>query len=195
VGEDLDLSSKLFEIPADRKVVIPDFEKVRYEDIPAIVIDQVDFDLRILEMVSKELVRLPVKLDFKEAGKAYLLAYDYDSSLDGSAKSRAIFEADVSLDGRAMGSGYSLIELDAVGREQVRPAVGHTFTEPDFTRQGLALRRLFILNEANKKWFGDALGSGTFVSSEGQDSPAKAMWEQLEAMGLAVKEDERFRFR
>jgi hypothetical protein len=194
MGEEIDFNPKLFELPSEGEVVLPNFEEVRLEDVPRLALDQIDFDMRIQE-INRKPIKLPVRLDFNEAGLVYLLAYDFDSSIEGSAKFRSIYLADISQEGQAMGSGYSLIDLDETGREKVRPYVGHTFTEPDFTRQGLGLRRLVILNEANQRWFGDSLGSGAFVSSQGESSQAKGLWNQLETHGLAVKEGEGYRFR
>lgn len=196
MGEDVVTNPKLFELPPDGKVLLPDFEIVRQEDLPEEAIYQIDLNMGLHEAIRRRLIKTPLKLDFNSAGYAYLMAYDFEAGNEGLAKFRGVFEADISADGEYMGSGFSLIDLDEVGREKVRPYVGHTFTEPGFIRKGLGLRRLFILNEANKKWFGDSLGSGLFIPSDDDEDPyAKAMWEQLVAHGFAVKEDETFRFK
>lgn len=197
MGEDLDINHKLFELPPQGEVQLPNFEEVRLEEVPQLALEEVDFDFRIQEAIRRKLIRLPVKLDFGRGGQMYLFAYDYESGVEGLAKFRGLFAADISADGQAMGSGYSLIDLDEVGRERVRPYVGHTFTEPGFIRMGLGLRRLIVLNEANKRWFKDSLGSGNFipVGENGETSHSKEVWERLEAKRLVVKEGEGYRFK
>lgn len=195
MGEKIKRNLSLFELPAHGEVHLPPFETTQMELVPQPALDQVEFDLRVQEAVKKKLLRHPARMDFGPGGRVYLFAYDFESGIEGTAKFRGIFASDISPDGRAMGSGYSFIELDEKDRERTRPIVGHTYTEPAFARQGLGLRRLIILNEANKKWFKDSLGSDSFVTEREGSSQAKRLWEQLETAGLAVKEDIAYRFK
>jgi hypothetical protein len=195
MGEEIDSNPKIFELPADGPVLLPEFEEIKVKDLPEGARFLINSDMGAIEATNRKMIKVPIKLVFEDAGTSYLVAYDFESGLEGLAKFRGVFAADISASGEGMGSGYSLIDLDEAGRENVRPYIGHTFTQPAFEHQGLGVRRLLIINEANKKWFKDSLGSGQFAGVVGEISHAKNIWELLVSKGLVIREGTGFRFK
>lgn len=84
-----------------------------------------------------------------------------------------------------MGMANSILETE--GTEADKPFVQFTRNAEDFHKQGLALRRLIVLNEVNRMFFNLSLGSGSFSATSDN---ARKTWERLAAAGLALKLDE-----
>ena len=185
MGEDFNLNSKLFELPADGEVVLPELEEVALEDIPESVIDQIQFEERTQVLSSTRALGKARVLDFGPAGNAYLLTYHAERDVGVFSRFYVVNEIDTTNSGEIMGAGISFLELSDNGQETDVPCVQYTFTKHEYERQGLALRRLIILNMANKMIFKRPLASGSFV-----DPGVEQLWQKLEAAGLATKIEE-----
>lgn len=103
-----------------------------------------------------------------------------------------------------------LIDLDSNGNEEGhaeirnnitnpspyfrdKPFVGYTKTEDMFRNRGLATRRLLIMNQITRMFYGLELHSDTLITKE-----ARGLWERLVGEGKAIKykegELDRFKF-
>ncbi|MEX1059191.1 MAG: hypothetical protein WEC17_02055 [Candidatus Saccharimonadales bacterium] len=180
--------TKIFEFPGNEDYKIPEFQDCDIEQIPRIVHEQIDEQRRFDEVKNAVLLRKPLMTDFAEAGKVFLLAYYQQSMAEGyQSKHYAVYGVDVSQSGELMGSGLSLLELDESNHAKGEPPfVQYTRTQESSRNQGLAIRRLIVLNEANKALFKMPLTSGMFASG---DQAAEAAWQHLVAKNFAVQDE------
>ncbi len=190
MGEDITPNSRLFEIPPDGKVVLPELQQLVHQEVPPSVLEQIDLEMRIQEINIYQAEKTPFLADFGSAGKAYLLAYYLERRVPWVDRFYSVYEVDLASSGEVIGSGSSLIDLDNVKRETTRPYMWHTNTNEDYQDRGLGMRRLVLLNEINKRLFRDSLGSGSLTAPE----PVH-IWERLVEKGLVIKEGEGYRFR
>lgn len=186
----------LFELPPETKPILPPFIKIGWADLPRQVTNQFEFDNRLQEISSLELARNPQVLDFAEKGRAYVVAFHAKRNAD-NVRLNIIHEVDLSQEQIVAGGGTTFLELDEDNKPtHENPYVQFTFTRPDYTRRGLALRRLLILDEANKSIFGRHLESGGFT---GEETGAEEVWKKLGAAGLVehfeVPEFEEIKYR
>jgi hypothetical protein len=191
MGEDVDLNSRLFELPANGNAILPPEESLELNELPEAVIEQVRFEENMQELSTVRQMNKPKVMDFGSAGKAYIVADYCERDIGTFSKFYVVNEIDISTDGNLMGGGLSFLELDENGVETDDPYVQFSFTKPGYERQGLGLRRLIILNEINKKLFHRNLTSGSFIEPN-----IEALWQRLEQAGLAEKiEENHYRFR
>ncbi|HZP55522.1 MAG TPA: hypothetical protein VFB03_02000 [Candidatus Saccharimonadales bacterium] len=185
-------ASKLFEIPEDGRTTLPDFEESSNPEARRML-------LRI-PGESQSIFRPDEgfwQLDFGDSGKAYLmpfLSFDRWHS-DYPPETHRFYVADFSRSGGLMGYSYSIHELRRLHSPPPNnPFEGFTTTSSPYTRRGLGLRRLVVLNEACKRSYGKPLGSGYFLDSS-PDAPARKAWKNLVRRGLAtVTSHETYRF-
>ncbi|HET9721456.1 MAG TPA: hypothetical protein VFP32_00290 [Candidatus Saccharimonadales bacterium] len=174
---------------------IPQFQECVLEEVPQAVRDQIsDEAVRLQEVAQPTLLRRPVLLDFGGHGKTYLLAYHQIKQVEGyETRDKAIYAVDLSENEEVMGYGVSLLDLDDNDQEKDGPPfVQWTSTSQEFAKRGLGVRRLIILNEANKFFFNHLMSSGSFT---GDNPAAQLAWERLVRHGMAVKdEDGSYRF-
>lgn len=181
-------TTKLFELPEAGNYV-PQLQNCRMDDVPRVVHEVIFSQRRTDEVTKATLQRKPQVADFGEAGKTFVLAYHQSKMLEGyPTRDYAVFAVDVSRSDEFMGYGLSLLELDENNQEIGEPPfVQYTLTEGNYRDQGLAVRRLIVLNEANKAMFSQFLHSGTFAEN---GRAAEAAWQQLVNRNLAVKSDD-----
>ena len=129
-----------------------------------------------------------LRLDFAERGGVFVA--DYAGTSQQGVDFTEVYMADTDTNGNVMGSGIvALIQ----GDEDLRntPMVRYTQTEPIYQRRGLGLRRLVIMNEVAKRFFGTALSSSLVSLIQPE---AESLWQRLETNGLAATQGERYRF-
>ena len=185
---------KLFQLPERDNYQLPPLKKCDMENVPREVHEQIYHQRATDEVAKSTLLGSPLNIDFGEAGRVFVLAYHQQKTLDGyPSKDYAVYTVDIGQNGELMGYGLSLLELDAKNQEVSEPPfLRYTYTPNNFRGQGLATRRLIVLNEANKSLFKHFLSSG----SSRQGAPAaEGAWQSLVAKGFAVEgENGNYRF-
>jgi hypothetical protein len=188
MGEDIPDNPRLFEIPADGQATLPDFRPVSAESIPPIVSDLVLRLDRTGTITRRAPLETAQRLDFGPAGETYVLPY-YEERSSLEDKQNAVYVIDVSESGEVMGFSISTLNLPADAEGSNTPFVRDTFTNYDYLRKGLNLRRLIVLNEANKLFFQKILHSNPSIGPG-----AELVWQRLEQAGLAKRDQGGYSF-
>jgi hypothetical protein len=165
------------------------FEPYPLKQIPLAALREIERRNFRSDTTTLEHLGSAFKLDFGDAGSAAILAY-YREKYGGLNKSFEVYAADISRNGELMGVGASSLEVDPVTGQEGVPFVVYTHTERPFLSLGLGLRRLIVLNQANKQLFNLPLHSGAALEPE-----AEKLWQRLEQEGLTIKEGPRYRFK